>query len=56
MGWRTDAQNLNLNRDYAKLDTREIKAVVNVMNVYAPDLYMDIHVMAQIISTILPWW
>jgi murein tripeptide amidase MpaA len=44
MGWRTNAQNLNLNRDYAKLDTREIKAVVNVMNVYAPDLYMDIHV------------
>lgn len=44
MGWRTNAQNLNLNRDYAKLDTKEIKAVVNVMNVYNPDLYMDIHV------------
>ncbi|MBX9887578.1 MAG: M14 family metallopeptidase [Flavobacteriaceae bacterium] len=44
MGWRTNAQNLNLNRDYAKLDTKEIKAVVNVMNVYSPDLYMDIHV------------
>lgn len=44
MGWRTNAQNLNLNRDYAKLDTREIRAVVNVMNTYSPDLYMDIHV------------
>ena len=44
MGWRTNAQNLNLNRDYAKLDTKEIKAVVNVMNLYNPDLYMDIHV------------
>jgi murein tripeptide amidase MpaA len=44
IGWRTNAQNLNLNRDYAKLDTREIRAVVNVMNVYNPDLYMDIHV------------
>lgn len=44
MGWRTNAQNLNLNRDYTKLDTREIKAVVNVMNVYNPDMYMDIHV------------
>ena len=44
MGWRTNAQNLNLNRDYTKLDTREIKAVVNVMNVYSPDMYMDIHV------------
>jgi murein tripeptide amidase MpaA len=44
MGWRTNAQNLNLNRDYAKLDTKEIRAVVSVMNMYAPDLYMDIHV------------
>jgi hypothetical protein len=30
-------------QDYAKLD-KEIKAVVNIMNVYSPDLYMDIHV------------
>jgi murein tripeptide amidase MpaA len=44
IGWRTNAQNLNLNRDYAKLDTREIRAVVNIMNLYSPDLYMDIHV------------
>jgi len=44
MGWRTNAQNLNLNRDYAKLDTREIRAVVKVMNEYDPLLYMDIHV------------
>jgi hypothetical protein len=43
IGWRTNAQNLNLNRDY-KLDTREIRAVVNIMNLYSPDLYMDIHV------------
>jgi hypothetical protein len=27
-----------------KLDTREIRAVVNIMNIYSPDLYMDIHV------------
>ena len=44
MGWRTNAQNLNLNRDYAKLDTQEIRAVVKVMNTYNPSLYMDIHV------------
>lgn len=44
MGWRTNAQNLNLNRDYAKLDTKEIRAVVQVMNEYDPVLYMDIHV------------
>lgn len=44
MGWRTNAQNLNLNRDYAKIDTNEIRAVINVMNEYNPLLYMDIHV------------
>ncbi|MEK8179839.1 M14 family metallopeptidase [Flavobacterium buctense] len=44
MGWRTNAQNLNLNRDYAKVDTNEIRAVINVMNEYNPLLYMDIHV------------
>jgi hypothetical protein len=44
MGWRTNAQNLNLNRDYAKLDTKEIRSVVQVMNEYDPVLYMDIHV------------
>jgi murein tripeptide amidase MpaA len=44
MGWRTNAQNLNLNRDYAKLDTKEIRAVIEVMNQYDPLLYMDIHV------------
>ncbi|HTE32810.1 MAG TPA: M14 family zinc carboxypeptidase, partial [Chryseolinea sp.] len=44
MGWRTNAQNLNLNRDYAKLDTKEIRSVVQVINEYDPVLYMDIHV------------
>jgi hypothetical protein len=43
-GWRTNAQNLNLNRDYAKLDTKEVRAVVQVINDYNPALYMDIHV------------
>jgi hypothetical protein len=44
MGWRTNASNLNLNRDYTKLDTEEIKSVVNVINEYDPDLYLDLHV------------
>ncbi len=44
MGWRTNARNLNLNRDYAKLDTEELRAVVAVINAYKPDLYLDIHV------------
>jgi hypothetical protein len=43
-GWRTNAQNLNLNRDYAKLDTKEIRSVIKVINEYEPDLYMDVHV------------
>jgi hypothetical protein len=44
MGWRTNERNLNLNRDYSKVDTEEIRAVVGVMNEYDPDLYLDLHV------------
>lgn len=44
MGWRTNARNLNLNRDYSKLDSEEIQAVVKVMNEYDPAVYIDLHV------------
>ena len=44
MGWRTNARNLNLNRDYTKLDSEEISAVVKVMNDYNPSFYVDLHV------------
>lgn len=44
MGWRTNAVNLNLNRDYTKLETAGIQAVTEVINSYEPDLYIDIHV------------
>jgi hypothetical protein len=44
MGWRTNAHNLNLNRDYAKLDTPELQAVIRVLNDWQPDLYYDLHV------------
>ncbi|WP_296701777.1 M14 family metallopeptidase [Algoriphagus sp.] len=44
MGWRTNAQNLNLNRDYTKLETAGVKAIAKVINTYDPDLYIDIHV------------
>ena len=44
MGWRTNARNLNLNRDYAKLDTPEIRTVVQVLHHWRPDLYLDLHV------------
>jgi hypothetical protein len=43
-GWRTNARNLNLNRDYAKLDAPETRAIVRALNDFAPDLYLDIHV------------
>lgn len=44
MGWRTNARNLNLNRDYAKLDTPELRAVIGAINAWQPDVYVDLHV------------
>lgn len=44
MGWRTNARNLNLNRDYTKLETKGIQTMVEIINTYNPDLYLDIHV------------
>ncbi|KAA3613316.1 MAG: carboxypeptidase [Calditrichaeota bacterium] len=44
MGWRTNARNLNLNRDYSKAETPEIQALLKVFQKWAVDLYIDIHV------------
>ncbi len=44
MGWRTNGRNLNLNRDYSKLETPEVRAVVRALHAWEPDLYLDIHV------------
>jgi hypothetical protein len=44
VGWRTTARNLNLNRDYAKLDTPEMQALIQGLNQWQPDLYLDLHV------------
>jgi hypothetical protein len=44
MGWRTNARNLNLNRDYAKLDSPEVRAMIRALNEWQPDLYLDLHV------------
>lgn len=44
MGWRTTAQNLNLNRDYAKMDTPEMQAMVALIRRFDPVLYLDLHV------------
>ncbi len=43
-GWRTTAQNLNLNRDYAKADAPEMRAMLGLIQKYKPDFYMDAHV------------
>lgn len=43
-GWRTTAQNLNLNRDYLKADTPEMRAMLGLLQKYRPSLYLDLHV------------
>jgi hypothetical protein len=43
MGWRTNAQNLNLNRDYTKVDGPETRALLRFMNEWDPILYVDLH-------------
>jgi len=44
LGWRTNARNLNLNRDYTKLDAEEMRAMVSAIDRWQPDLYIDLHV------------
>ena len=44
MGWRTTAQNLNLNRDYVKADTPEMQAMLRLVNEWDPIAYVDLHV------------
>ena len=44
MGWRTTAQNLNLNRDYMKADTPEMRAMLGLLNAWDPVFYVDMHV------------
>lgn len=43
-GWRTTAQNLNLNRDYLKADTPEMRAMRSFLNRVNPALILDLHV------------
>lgn len=44
MGWRTTAQNLNLNRDYVKADAPEMQAILRLLGEWDPILYVDLHV------------
>lgn len=44
MGWRTTAQNLNLNRDYLKADAPEMRSWLKLYNKWLPDFFADCHV------------
>ena len=44
MGFRTNGRNLNLNRDYTKLETPGVQAVMGVFRKYPIDMYIDMHV------------
>lgn len=43
MGWRTTAQNLNLNRDYLKAEAPEMQAWLGLFNEWNPDFFVDTH-------------
>jgi hypothetical protein len=43
-GWRTTAQNLNLNRDYMKADSPEMTALLILLQHSHLSLYLDLHV------------
>ncbi|MCZ6767174.1 MAG: M14 family metallopeptidase [bacterium] len=44
MGWRVTAQTLNLNRDYLKVDSPEMRAWIELFNKWEPDFFVDCHV------------
>ncbi|HET6396290.1 MAG TPA: M14 family metallopeptidase [Pseudoxanthomonas sp.] len=43
MGWRTTAQGYNLNRDYAKADSAEMRAMLALVREWDPLLMVDLH-------------
>jgi len=43
MGWRTTANNLNLNRDFMKADTPEMQAWLQMFNRWMPGFFIDCH-------------
>lgn len=43
MGWRVNAANLNLNRDYLKADTVEMRAWLAMWRAWLPDFFIDVH-------------
>jgi murein tripeptide amidase MpaA len=43
MGRRENAQGLDLNRDFVKLETPEVRSLIQLMNVWNPDGFIDCH-------------
>jgi hypothetical protein len=43
MGWRTTAQNLNLNRDWMKAAAPEMQAMLRLITTWLPDFIIDSH-------------
>ncbi len=43
MGWRTTAQNLNLNRDFLKAEAPEMQAWLKLFNAWLPEFFVDCH-------------
>ncbi len=43
MGWRTTAQNYNLNRDWMKADSPEMQAMIILVSTWIPDFIIDTH-------------
>lgn len=43
MGWRTTAQNLNLNRDFMKADAPEMQGFLKFFSEWLPDFFIDNH-------------
>lgn len=43
MGWRTTAQNYNLNRDWMKADSPEMQSMLVLISTWHPDFIIDTH-------------
>ena len=43
MGWRCTANNLNMNRDFLKADTKEMRHWLKLFDKWMPEFFMDIH-------------
>src|SRR3569833_2058919 len=42
-GFRTNAERLNINRDWMKAETEEVRAILRVVNQRAPVVFVDLH-------------